>query len=206
MAAFRGSGDSTRKACLPTTFLTLTALVVTVGSFSSPSAAAELQPGRPIRILTSAAGGGADFLSRIVSQGISGPLGTSVVVDNRPGIVSTEVATKAAPDGHTLLFQLLPRTKSQTARGFNRPVQPVLKKLRRHCSDWVRTQLVHTMSNRQVLLFADVLDVGAVGEMFPLARSIEAMASLTPVQFCQIHSKSSAIQCPATQNGSAAKL
>lgn len=78
-------------------------MVVTFGILQS--SAADLQQGRPIRILTSAAGGGADFLSRIVSQGVSGPLGTSVVVDNRPGIVSAEVAIRSAPDGHTLLFQ-----------------------------------------------------------------------------------------------------
>jgi tripartite-type tricarboxylate transporter receptor subunit TctC len=35
--------------------------------------------------------------------GIAGPLGQSVIVDNRPGIIAIESAARAAPDGYTLL-------------------------------------------------------------------------------------------------------
>ena len=40
-------------------------------------------PNKPIRIVTSEAGGGGDFTLRIIAQGISGPLGEPVTVDNR---------------------------------------------------------------------------------------------------------------------------
>src|SRR5688572_23957696 len=40
-------------------------------------------PSKPIRIVTSAAGGGSDFVARQTAQGISGPLGQSVIVENR---------------------------------------------------------------------------------------------------------------------------
>src|SRR5687767_5230947 len=61
-------------------------------------------PTKPIRIVTSAAGGGSDFVARQTVQGISGPFGQSVIVENRGSpILAEETATKAAPDGYTLL-------------------------------------------------------------------------------------------------------
>ena len=63
-------------------------------------------PSKPIRILTSAAGGGSDFTARQIAQGISGPLGQPVVVDNRGGgIIAAEVVSKSPPDGYALTVQ-----------------------------------------------------------------------------------------------------
>ncbi len=59
-------------------------------------------PNKPIRIVTSVAGGGADFTARIVGQGVAN-LGQPVVVDNRPILLTGELVAKAQPDGHTLL-------------------------------------------------------------------------------------------------------
>jgi tripartite-type tricarboxylate transporter receptor subunit TctC len=62
-------------------------------------------PNQPIRVITSEVGGGNDLLARQVAQAISGPLGQPVAVDNRPGgITPGEIASKAAPDGYTLLL------------------------------------------------------------------------------------------------------
>lgn len=61
-------------------------------------------PTHPIRIATASAGGGSDFISRLVGGGISASLGQPVVVMNFPaGVQSGELVMKAAPDGHTLL-------------------------------------------------------------------------------------------------------
>ncbi len=63
-------------------------------------------PQRPIRIFTTAPGGGSDFSARILAQTLPASLGQAVVVENRGGsviIAATEVA-RAAPDGHTLLL------------------------------------------------------------------------------------------------------
>jgi tripartite-type tricarboxylate transporter receptor subunit TctC len=60
-------------------------------------------PNKPIRIVTGLAGGGGDSVARIIAQGISGPLGQSVIVDNRTTIQASEAASKAPPDGYTLL-------------------------------------------------------------------------------------------------------
>ena len=61
-------------------------------------------PSKPIRIITAAAGGGSDFVSRVIATGISGSLGQPVVIDNRTsGLVPNEAVFRSPPDGYTLL-------------------------------------------------------------------------------------------------------
>jgi len=61
-------------------------------------------PNKPIRIVTSPSGGGQDFAARLVVQGVSGPLGQPIIVENRPSNLLGEIVAKAAPDGYTLLL------------------------------------------------------------------------------------------------------
>ncbi len=67
-------------------------------------ATAQDLPAKPVRILTAQPGSSVDIAARLLAQGLSGPLGQSIVVDNRPGVIPVELAAKAAPDGATLLF------------------------------------------------------------------------------------------------------
>ena len=61
-------------------------------------------PTRPIHLVTPEVGGGADLVARLIAQGIGGPLGQPVVVDNRPsGVIPGDTVAKAPPDGYTLL-------------------------------------------------------------------------------------------------------
>ena len=62
-------------------------------------------PNKPIRIVTSGLGGGTDFVARLIAEGISGPLGQSVVVENRANITGAEIGASATPDGYTLVVQ-----------------------------------------------------------------------------------------------------
>jgi tripartite-type tricarboxylate transporter receptor subunit TctC len=60
---------------------------------------------KPLRIVTSEAGGGNDVPARIVALGLTLALGQQVVIENRPsGVVPAEIVAKAAPNGYTLLF------------------------------------------------------------------------------------------------------
>src|SRR5689334_20311532 len=56
---------------------------------------AQSYPNKPVRVLTSTAGGATDFAARIIAQGLTGPLGQPVIVDNRAAIVSNEIVSKA---------------------------------------------------------------------------------------------------------------
>src|SRR3954467_12648520 len=69
----------------------------------SEAAAAQTYPAKPIRLVTSVAGGGPDFVSRLVAAGIAGGIGQNVVVDNRGNIKSGELVAQSQPDGYTLL-------------------------------------------------------------------------------------------------------
>lgn len=64
-------------------------------------------PDRPIRIIVPySAGGGGDTLARLLAPRLADRLGTSVVVENRPGAggnLGTEQGLKSPPDGHTLV-------------------------------------------------------------------------------------------------------
>jgi tripartite-type tricarboxylate transporter receptor subunit TctC len=66
-------------------------------------ASGQTYPNKPIRIVTTGTGGGNDFIARLIAQGITGPLGQQVIVDNRAGIIAAETVAKALPDGYTLL-------------------------------------------------------------------------------------------------------
>jgi tripartite-type tricarboxylate transporter receptor subunit TctC len=69
------------------------------------AASSQDYPVRPIRLVSPGPGGGADFAARFIAQGIAGPLGQQVVVENRPaGVIPGQVVSKMPPDGYTLLL------------------------------------------------------------------------------------------------------
>jgi tripartite-type tricarboxylate transporter receptor subunit TctC len=69
-------------------------------------------PERPITLVVPyAPGGSADALARVLAVRVGAKLGTSVVVDNKPGASGTigaSFAAKAAPDGYTVLYDATP--------------------------------------------------------------------------------------------------
>jgi tripartite-type tricarboxylate transporter receptor subunit TctC len=64
-------------------------------------------PSRPVRfIVPYPPGGPTDIMGRIVAQAVQGPLGQPFVVENRAGangLIGSEQAARAAPDGSTFL-------------------------------------------------------------------------------------------------------
>ncbi len=70
--------------------------------------AAEWAPTKPIRLIVPFPPGGSnDIVGRLVANDLSPLLGQQVVVDNRGGaggIIGSEIAANAQPDGHTLLI------------------------------------------------------------------------------------------------------
>lgn len=77
------------------------------GLTASPLARAQAYPAKGLRtIVPQPAGGGFDFVGRLLSERLSRQLGQPVVVENRPGsgtVVGTDLVAKSPADGHTLL-------------------------------------------------------------------------------------------------------
>ena len=77
---------------------------------SVAAAADDPYPSKPLRIIVQfGAGTSTDIVARIVGQKLSESLGQSVVIENKVGaggILGTELAAKAKPDGYTIVMAL----------------------------------------------------------------------------------------------------
>ena len=64
-------------------------------------------PNKPIRIVTSAPGGGLDIAARLIAPGLTENVGQQIIIENRGGAggaIAAETVAKAPPDGYTLIF------------------------------------------------------------------------------------------------------
>ncbi len=90
-------------------------LVVFLAAAAAP---AQTWPSKPVRyVVPFPPAGATDILARIIAEKLSGPLGQSVVVENRPGAagnVGTEFVAKSAPDGYTILQLTVAQSISAT--------------------------------------------------------------------------------------------
>ncbi|CAN7715753.1 tripartite tricarboxylate transporter substrate binding protein [Variovorax sp. LjRoot290] len=101
------------------------------------TAHAQDYPAKPVSLVVGfAPGGSADILARLMAQKLGGPLGQTVIVDNRPGAgatIATAAVAAAKPDGYTLLMvtsghagssALYPKLSYDTQKSFD-PVAKV---------------------------------------------------------------------------------
>ena len=77
-------------------------------------AQAGVYPDKPVRfVVPYPPGGGTDVIARIVQERFQAALGQSILIDNKGGAggsVGTELVSRAAPDGYTVLFTLSSHT------------------------------------------------------------------------------------------------
>ncbi|SFM87059.1 tripartite tricarboxylate transporter substrate binding protein [Variovorax sp. OV329] len=75
---------------------------------ASGASFAQAYPNKPIRLIVPfPAGGATDLFARTLTQKMGEKLGTTLVVDNKPGAggaIGSDLAAKAVPDGYTLLL------------------------------------------------------------------------------------------------------
>ena len=107
-----------RRAAIALSMAAAVVLAATLVAVSTPSIAqtqAQTQsqgyanwPQKPIQLIVPfPAGGGTDIIARTVAQRLGPRLGTSIIVDNKPGasgVIGTQAVARAAPDGYTLVL------------------------------------------------------------------------------------------------------
>src|SRR5271169_1229362 len=125
-------------------------------------AAADDYPSHSIRlIIPFAPGGSNDVVGRIVANQLGQKLGQQVFVDNRPGaggVVGSDVAAKAAPDGYTLLVISIAHAVNSWL--YKLPFDPV--------KDFAAVSILATGTN--VLSVNPQVPVHSVKELIDLAK------------------------------------
>jgi tripartite-type tricarboxylate transporter receptor subunit TctC len=140
------------------------AAMVSLTMCASASQAAETYPSKPARlILPFAAGASTDIIGRIFAHRFSEAWGQTLVIDNRPGaggMVGSEIASKATPDGYTLFTY-----------GINQAITPNLYQKLPYdpLRDFVPVSLYATMPN--ILCVNPSLPAGNVGGFIKLIKA-----------------------------------
>jgi tripartite-type tricarboxylate transporter receptor subunit TctC len=133
-------------------------------ALAGTSAFAADYPLKAIRIIAPfPPGGSVDLVARLVGMDLSKALGQQIVIDNRSGasgMIGTEVAKNAAPDGYTLLVNTLPFVTNQFAYS-KVPYDPV--------TDFASVSLLASVAS--VLVSHPALPVNSMKELIALARS-----------------------------------
>ena len=95
-----------RTTCF-SSLLTSVVLALSTGAAQAQTQAASY-PVKPIKLLVGfAPGGAADYVARTVGDSLGRALGQTIVIENRAGAgssIAADLASKAAPDGYTLLI------------------------------------------------------------------------------------------------------
>jgi tripartite-type tricarboxylate transporter receptor subunit TctC len=142
-------------------------LTVALGAlFVCPAAAlAQAYPSKPIRMIVPfPAGGGVDYIGRLVGKGLSERLGQQVVIDNRPGanaILGLEVLKAAPPDGYTIA----------AASAGPLAVNPFIYSKLPHDTLKDFTQIANMVNFPLLLVAHPSLPVKSVKELIALSRS-----------------------------------
>ena len=90
-------------------FFPSAALMVCSAAHAAAPAGGPDYPSRPLRVIVPwVVGGGTDIVARIVTPKLTEALGQQILIDNRPGangIVGSEIAARATPDGYTMVLE-----------------------------------------------------------------------------------------------------
>jgi len=146
------------------TFIVIVVAGVALAAAPDIAWAQQNYPSKPVRVVVSTtAGSQPDMLARMFGQKLSESWGQPVVVDNRPGaqgVLAGTPVSRAAPDGHTLLYALPNFAISAALQTSSLPYDPL--------KDFTGITQIGFTTN--VLVVAPALGVKALGDFIALAR------------------------------------
>ncbi|MBL6457082.1 tripartite tricarboxylate transporter substrate binding protein [Belnapia sp. T6] len=128
-------------------------------------ASAQLEPGRPIRLIVGyGPGGSLDLVARVMAELVRDRLGAPVVVENRTGaggVIGSDLVAKAAPDGHTLVM----------GGGGSHGVTPAVRRNLPFDPDRDFTAIARVADFPNVMVVSAALPVQSVQDFIAYARS-----------------------------------
>src|SRR3989475_3788829 len=132
---------------------------------AAAGALAQTFPAKPVRVVVAfPAGGGTDIVARLLAPKLADIWGQQVIVDNRAGasgVIGTEFAARAAPDGHTLFLGTLGNLAVNQHLIAKMPVDPL--------RDFA--PVTHVVAVHFVMVAHPSLPARNVAELIALARS-----------------------------------
>jgi len=157
--------------------LQLAALHLAAGAGVLPAlsriARAQAYPARPIRfIVPSVAGGGLDFVARLIADHVSRAVAQPIIIENKAGgggLLGIEAAAKSPPDGYTALICNDSLVSAPHIVKFN--VDYV----------WSLLPVIQTVRTGQVVVVHPSLGVRSIGELIDAAKRRPGMAYASSV-------------------------
>jgi tripartite-type tricarboxylate transporter receptor subunit TctC len=133
-------------------------------ALAGTAAAQEKWPSKPIRMVVPfTVGAASDVLGRIVAQRLSEMWGQQVVIDNRPGaggLIGSDLARQAAPDGYTVAMVGQPHLSNALLRE-QKPYDPL--------QDFTAISLVGSTHN--VIVLGRGVNAKTIPELIALAKA-----------------------------------
>jgi tripartite-type tricarboxylate transporter receptor subunit TctC len=140
------------------------ALTVASAALCGPAMAQEKWPVKPVRIIVPFPNTAAsDVMARIVGQRLGEMYGQQFVIDNRPGaggLIGSELARQAAPDGYTFAMVGQPHLSNVLMRE-DKPYDPL--------KDFVAIGLVGATPN--VIVLGKGVEVKTIPDLIALAKA-----------------------------------
>jgi len=145
--------------------IALTCAAITLAPAIAQAQGAAAFPSKPIRLIVPyPPGGGSDTIARPLAQRLTENVKQQVIIDNRGGAsgnIGMELAAKAPPDGHTIIFALTAQLAVNPALFRKIPYDPV--------KDFEPITLL--ASGPYVLVVHPSLPVKSVKDLIALARA-----------------------------------
>lgn len=128
--------------------------------------AADNYPSRPITLIVPfTPGGSTDIIARVMSKQLGAALGQTIIVENKPGaggIIGTQAAKAAAPDGYTIIMGAIGTFGANATLYRKLPYDPV--------KDFAPVSLVAAVPN-VLAVNPNRLDVKTVDDLVKAARA-----------------------------------